>query len=201
MKQLGILTLALAMTLTLAACGGGDAQNAAGGGASTGSQNVQDSSQDSQTQDSPSENNKQIPTPEANSKLVFTYQGCPLPMNAGFAPLLDYIGEPDNYFEAASCAFEGLDKTYTYSDLEIITYPDEEVDYISSVRLLSSSAVTPEGITIGSSKEDVVAAYGEEYESFGDMYSYVDGDTTLEILFQDDTVTSVEYIAENPLLA
>jgi len=143
----------------------------------------------------------EIPAPQANSRLVFTYRGCPLPMNAEFSPLLDYIGEPESYFEAASCAFDGLDKTYTYSDVEIITYPDGDVDYISSVRLLSSAAATPEGITIGSSREDVLAAYGEEFEPFGDQYTYSDGDTTLDILFRDGAVISVEYACVNPLLA
>ncbi len=201
MKRLGILTLAFALTLTLAACGGGDQPSGAqGNNDKTNDAAVQDGSQQS-APEGPGNTDVEIPAPKANSKLVFTYQNCPLPMNAEFAPLLDYIGEPASYFEAASCAFEGLDKTYTYSDMEIITYPDEDVDYIASVRLLTGNVATPEGIAIGSSKDDVVAAYGEEYESFGDQYSYVDGDTTLEILFENDTVASVEYIGENPLLA
>ena len=78
--------------------------------------------------------------------------------------------------------------------------PDNDVDYISSVRLLDGSVSTPEGVTIGSSQEDVTAAYGTDFEDMGTGYSYQDGDTILEVLFQDGAVVSVEYIALNDLL-
>lgn len=187
------LSIALLLTLILTACGGKTQNN-----------NPADTSGDQNTpaQADPSDNsgNKTAPAPTANSKLVFSYQGCPLPMNAEFAPLLDYIGEPDSYFEAASCAFDGLDKTYTYGDIEIITYPDGDKDYISSVRLLGNSVSTPEGVTVGSSQEDVTAAYGENYTAVGGQFAYEDGDTNLYILFQDGAAVSVEYAAINPLL-
>ncbi len=197
MKRLISLTLALLLALALTACGGQEPQDP---GKDTGDGTVStDPAQSEPAQSDPAQ--KEVPSPKANSKLVFTYRGCPLPMNAEFAPLLDYIGEADSYFEAASCAFDGLDKTYTYSDIEIITYPDEDVDYISSIRLLSSAASTPEGITIGSSRDEVVAAYGEDCEIIGNEYTYTDGDAHLIIIFEGDAVVSVEYAAENPLLA
>lgn len=174
------LTVLLALTLT--ACG-----DSSSGGQSQGSGDSGSSG-------------PQVPTPEANSDYVFTYHDCPLPMNAEFAPLLDYIGEPDSYFEAASCAFDGLDKTYTYSDMELITYPDGDKDYISSIRILSDAVSTPEGITIGSTPEEVEAAYGEDYEDLGTQFSYENGDARLSVLFEDGKAVSVEYIAINDLL-
>ncbi len=181
MKQVYTLALALLLALSLAACGGKEA-DAAGSG-------------DSGTTD--------IPSPKANSEFVFVYQDCPLPMNAEIGPMLAFLGEPDSYFEAASCAFDGLDKTYTYSGIEILTYPDESkegVDYISSVRLLDNSVSTPEGITIGATPEEVTAAYGENYEEHGQQYTYENGDALLSILFQDGKAVSVEYTAVNDLL-
>lgn len=173
--------LALLLALSLTACGGNDAGGQTSQGGSGG-------------------NDPQIPAPAANSEYVFIYHGCPLPMNAEFAPLLDYIGEPDSYFEAASCAFDGLDKTYTYSDMELITYPDEDKDYISSIRILSDAVSTPEGITIGSAPEEVEAAYGSEYEDFGTQFTYENGDARLSVLFEDGKAVSVEYTAINDLL-
>ncbi len=197
MKRLMSLALALLLTFTLAACGGG---NEPSGKQEDDNKQTSASTEPAQSEPADAAPQKEIPSPKAGSKLVFVYRECPLPMNAEFAPLLDFIGESDSYFEAASCAFDGLDKTYTYSDVEIITYPDEDVDYVSSVRLLSNAAATPEGITIGSSKEDVVAAYGEDFEAFGEQYTYEDGDAQLYILFENDAVVSLEYSAINPLL-
>lgn len=187
MKRILHLVLAVLLAISLTACGG-----------------EPETSEPSEIPEDPpaaEPSEKTVPSPEAGSQLVFVYRDCPLPMNAEFAPLLDFIGEPDSYFEAASCAFDGLDKTYTYGDVEIITYPDEDVDYISSIRLLNSGVSTPEGITIGSSAEEVEAAYGEDYTDFGGQYTYEDGDTLLSLLFKDGTVIAVEYTAINDLLA
>lgn len=185
MKRTLISMLLLALIFTLTACGGEDRS----------SPQVPDAAAPAEASDAPA-----APAPAADSKYVLTYRDCPLPMNAEFAPLLDFLGEPDSYFEAASCAFDGLDKTYTYAGVEIITYPDGERDYISSVRLLDGSVSTPEGITIGSTQEEVAAAYGEDFQELGTQYVYEDGDTRLSILFEDGAAVSVEYTALNDLL-
>lgn len=187
MKRTLISVLLLSLLFTLTACGGKKdtpSPQAPDGAAST---------EDVSTAPA-------APTPAAGSKYVLTYRNCPLPMNAEFAPLLDFLGEPDSYFEAASCAFDGLDKTYTYAGVEIITYPDEERDYISSVRILDSSVSTPEGITVGSTRADVIAAYGEDFQEIGEQYVYEDGDAVFSVLFEDGAAISVEYTALNDLL-
>ena len=190
MKRTLIFALSLALLFTLAACGGQE---------SNPSGQVSDADTSTAEPDAPAA--PAAPTPAAHSKYVLTYRDCPLPMNAEFAPLLDFLGEPDSYFEATSCAFDGLDKTYTYAGLEIITYPDGDQDFISSVRILDNSAATPEGITIGSTQEDVTAAYGEGFQAIGKQYVYEDGDAELSVLFDDGgTAISVEYTAINDLL-
>ena len=141
-----------------------------------------------------------IPTPPARDMFTFVYKDCALSMNAEFAPLLAVIGEPDAYFEAASCAFDGLDKFYTYGGIELTTYPDGDKDYISSIRLLDNTASTPEGITIGSTKAEVVAAFGDGYTDSGDLYTWESENAILSILFENDAAISVEYIALNDLL-
>ena len=171
MKRISALLLALTMALALTACGDGSADT--------------------------------TPTPNAPDRDMFTfvYKDCALPMNAEFAPLLAIIGEPDTYFEAASCAFEGLDKFYTYGGIELTTYPNGDKDYISSIRLLDNTASTPEGITIGSTQAEVVAAYGDGYEDSGDLYTWENDNALLSILFDNGVAISVEYIAINDLLA
>lgn len=175
MKRALTFALSLALVLTLAACGGQKSE--------------------------PSGQVPDAPAPAAQSKYVLTYRDCPLPMNAEFAPLLDFLGEPDSYFEAASCAFDGLDKTYTYAGLEIITYPDGDRDFISSVRILDNTVATAEGITIGSTQDDVADAYGEDFQEIGKQYVYEDGDAKFSVLFDDGgAAISVEYTAVNDLL-
>lgn len=189
MKCTLISVLLLALLFTLAACGGSE------GKPSPQPPDAAPPAEGTEAPDAPA-----APAPAAGSDYVPTSQNCPLPMNAEFAPLLDFLGEPDSYFEAASCAFDGLDKTYTYAGVEIITYPDEEKDYISSVRILDSSVSTPEGITIGSTQEDVAAAYGADFQELGRQYVYENGDAQLSILFEDGAAISVEYTALNDLL-
>ncbi|HBG77138.1 MAG TPA: hypothetical protein DDW86_09305, partial [Clostridiales bacterium] len=61
----------------------------------------------------------------------YEYNGIKIPMNVDAAPIVKKLGKPANYFEAASCAFQGLDKVYTYSNFEIGTYPKGDKDFIS----------------------------------------------------------------------
>ena len=165
MKRFIALTLVLMMALALCACGGEKAPAEAPAEAAA----------------------------EAGSKFVFSLNGTALPINADFAPLHDKLGAESSYFEAASCAFNGLDKTYTYGNVEIVTYPDGDIDRISSIRFLDENAATPEGIKIGSTTEEVVAAYGEDYEDNLGEYCYTDGDAQLAVLFKDGKAISVSY--------
>lgn len=204
MKRILPLLLILMLVLSLAACGSkedgqpdADDQIPPAADSTGGEQTPPD---DPSGSDAPAAPTGPAPAVKAESKYVLTYQGCALPVNADFAPILAYLGEPANYFEAESCAFEGLDKTYTYDAVEIVTYPDEDVDRISNVRILTNEVSTPEGITIGASPEDVTAAYGEDFDTFGQQYSYEDGDCLFSVLFQDGKAISVEYMALTDLL-
>ena len=38
------------------------------------------------------------------------------------------MGEEDDYAEAISCVYQGMDKTFTYDNVIFYTYPDGEVD-------------------------------------------------------------------------
>ena len=108
------------------------------------------------------------------------------------ADILAALGEPQSYFEAASCAFEGLDKTYTYPGFSITTRPEGDKDYVNSILLTDDSITTPEGVYIGSTRADVTAAYGD---SDGEAaLSYTKGSATLTFILDGDTVLSIEYL-------
>ena len=142
------------------------------------------------------------PAPEVTegSKYTFVYQGAKLPMNQEASALLEWLGEPESYFEAASCAFEGLDKTYTYADFELVTYPNGDQDFISDIYITAPGVTTPEGIGVGSTQAEMEAAYGTDYTENLGRYTYTDGDTQLCFFIVDGAVSYVEYIAITGLL-
>ena len=97
MMKIIALVLALAMTLTLAACGGDTTSETTAPAA----------------QNTPA-------TPDASS-WKYTVQGVDIMMHANAAPILEQLGEPVSYTEEASCAFTGLDKTYYYGGFYLQT--------------------------------------------------------------------------------
>ena len=109
------------------------------------------------------------------------------------ASVLDALGEPKQYFEAKSCAFEGLDKTYTYDHFEITTYPNGDTDMISSVFLLDDMVTTKEGLYVGASKEDMESKYGTDYTVNGDECVYAKDNMKLHIIVTDGVVKSITY--------
>jgi hypothetical protein len=136
---------------------------------------------------------KQEDTPREKEGYFFEYNGVQIGINDEAAPILEVLGEPMHYFEAPSCAFEGMDKIYSYSGFEFTTYTKDNVDYIASIVFLDDTVTTREGITLNATLEDIVAAYGSEYENSFNQYSYRDGNCVLSVIIENDEVVSVEY--------
>ncbi len=138
-------------------------------------------------------------TQEKNGEAIegfrFSFDNVVIPMNAEAAPIIDALGEPTEYFEAASCAFQGLDKIYTYSGFEINTYPLEDKDYISSVYVMDDSVTTPEGIYLGATQDEVIAAYGGSYMEESGEYIYTKGESKLSFIIEEGYVTAITYSA------
>ena len=126
---------------------------------------------------------------------IFRYKDVDVSVDANMKPILEKLGEPASYFEAASCAFEGLDKIYTYSDFEIDTYPQGEEDFVSAIILKNDVVTTAEGIYIGCSRDEVTAAYGTDYSEKGSMVVYEKDGMKLCFLFDNETVASIQYFS------
>ena len=171
MKKIIALVLALAMTLTLAACGGETTPETTAPAA----------------QNTPA-------TPDAAS-WKYTVQGVDIMMHANAAPILKALGDPVNFTEEASCAFTGLDKTYYYGGFYLQTYPMGEEDFVYSLWLVDDSSTTPEGIYIGASQAEVEAAYGTEGFNGSNAYVMTGTTSTLTIIMDGDTVSSIQYDA------
>lgn len=180
MKKPMICSLsALALCLTLTACGGETAQTPA----------------PAPSQAAPAQSAVPVGSqaPAAPESYVFLAGDFAVSIDQDMADVLSALGKEQSYFEAASCAFEGLDKTYTYPGFQIITRPEGDKDYVNSILLTDDSVTTPEGLYIGSSKEEVIAAYGEG-ESSGSAIMYTKDNVTLSFILENDTVISIEYL-------
>lgn len=124
---------------------------------------------------------------------TFLYEGTVIGMDVEASPILAALGAADSYFEAASCAFDGLDKIYTYSSFELDTYPLGEEDHVSAVLLKDDSIATPEGVRIGDSQEKLLEVYGENFVSENSMMVYYKDDMKLCFIVENEAITSIQY--------
>ena len=109
----------------------------------------------------------------------------------------DNLGEPTSYFEAPSCAIEGLDKNYTYGSILVITEDDGKTERITTMTILDDGAATRNGITIGDSKDKVLSIYGATSKATETSLTYTFDTVTVKFLLRDGCVTSITYsIAE-----
>lgn len=111
----------------------------------------------------------------------------------------EVFGKEEDYSEIASCAFEGLDRTYAYPNYEITTFPDGEKERVYTIYFLTENVQTQEGIKITDSLKKMKEVYGNETSKQGNQYVYTKGKTNLEFIVEEDVITSIQYTytAEN----
>lgn len=127
--------------------------------------------------------------------LGFTYRGTEIKLHADAVPILAVLGEPLEYYEDVSCAFDGLDKTYIYESFAIMTYPVGEKDSISCFWFMDDMVRTDEGISIGSAVDEVHAAYGGKAVRENNVFIVSDAGGELQIYVEDGYVYSIHYCA------
>lgn len=123
------------------------------------------------------------------------YSDVIIPLNVPAEDIISKLPAETSYFEAESCAFQGLDKIYTYSGFELHTYEVDGIDYIYGMIFLDDSIETVEGIRLFSTIDDVISVYGNDYEEDMGLYTYTKNKTTLSFLIENDEVVSIEYSA------
>lgn len=169
-----LLAVIMVMVFALTGCGG--------------------SSDDSSSDDS-SSSESSVST-GAKEGYSFTSGSVKIQMGADASEIVEALGDSKDYFESESCAFEGLDKVYTYPGFKLNTYPVDEKDYVLSVVFMDDTVETEEGIMIGSTKEEVTEAYGDPAEESDTEMVYEKGETTLTIGIDGDKVSTIEIAAD-----
>jgi len=158
LKTSVILVLLLALLLTFTACGGqpqpgdpgeiGEPQD--GGGKSAGSFALAD--------------------------IAVVINGKTLTLDSPIEDFFEALGDDYDYLEGPSCAYEGLDKAYIYELTELSTVPPEGVETLAELYTADPAIKTPKGIGVDSSRDDVIAAYGDGYVEVGSVLHYYAGE-------------------------
>ena len=185
MRKFKLVLVTMIMSVMVAGCGKDEAES--------GSKNETTAAATEAAVDESTEAGSDETAVETSDEYFYTLDGTKVLLNSKMEDVVAAIGEPDKYFESESCAFQGLDKVYTYGSVVITTYPDNEVDYVYTIDLKDDTVETDEGLFIGASKEDVEAAYGTPGDKTDIAYIYTKGDTKLTIIFEDDCVAGITY--------
>lgn len=91
------------------------------------------------------------------------------PLGEDPAPLLAALetltGAPLTMAESISCMFDGMDREYENEAVLVGTYPigKNGGDAIESVWVCTDDLATQRGATIGMTREEITALYGEDY--------------------------------------
>lgn len=176
MKKNVICSIIAASMLVLTACGGNETET--GNPSESAPVNQEQSGSDNQTQGA--------------KGYVFASGSVTVGIDMDMAPIADALGEPASYFEAASCAFEGLDKTYNYGSYQITTYPQDDKDYVGAILFKDDMVATKEGISLFMTEQDMIDAYGEGSQVNGTTVYEKDG-MRLVFIVEDGEITSIEY--------
>lgn len=124
----------------------------------------------------------------------FTYSGVRIVMNTDSAPILEALGSDYSYYESDSCAYQGMDKIFTFPHFAIYTYPDGDKDMVSSVEFKTDAVATEEGIRIASStRDDVIAAYGSDYQESDGIIKYTRGNCVISFKIEENAVAGIVY--------
>ena len=195
MKKTMFTMVLMTAALSMAGCGSGSGTGSTAAAKTEAAETTAaESSQAAETTAEASESAKEAEI----TGFTFVAGDTVIAMNADVAPILEGLGEWENYAETTSCAFKGLDKTYSYPGFDLYTYPLNGKDNVNSVYFVDDTVSTPEGINIGSTKEEMEAAYGTDYEEEFGAYTYTKDKSKLQFLVTDGVIDSVEYTAITP---
>lgn len=134
--------------------------------------------------------------------FIFAYKDTTIYLGEYMELILVKLGNTIDYYEMPSCSFEGMAKIYYYNGFELANYLKDKTDKdrVYSITLNDDSVTTAEGIYIGQTFDDMIAAYGagyEEIEGFADVYRYLKNGTVLSFTVENNIITLISYTVED----
>lgn len=140
--------------------------------------------------DRPSDKPKQQ---KQETEYVYLYEEQKIAMGDDVEAAVEILGEEFEYFEAPSCAVDGVDMFYYYRNVTLVANEIDGRKIVTGLWLLNDAVETAEGIRINSDYEEVLATYGSEYERKGDIMIYSGKNVELSIGITERKVSTLEY--------
>ncbi len=133
--------------------------------------------------------------PAAESKsYVFVSKGVRVAVGDDAKATAAALGEAQNIIETPTCGGgEEPDREYVYAGFKFYSVNENGVNKIVKIVFTDDSVSTPEGILVGSSREDVIAAYGENFTETAGGISYTEGNTRLMFGIKNGMVSAIQY--------
>ena len=137
MKKILALCIALLLVFSLSACGGDN--------------------------DGDNDNGADNSGAATASEYTFTYNGVEIKVGADAKPILSKLGNPEGEVGEA-CGTDEKDVIYSLSGVELETHVKGDDEVVRQIKIINDSKSTDKGITVGSSKDEVIKAYGKSYK-------------------------------------
>lgn len=128
--------------------------------------------------------------------LTFSYGSTVIRLGDDIGDVVSAIGEPDSVTTAGNCLGGGEIKLYSYASygFNIQAYPDGGDSFnVTVISLVNSDVMTEKGVKIGTSEEDMLAIYGDNYEAVSSTtYRYTAADGSyLQFYIEDGEVADI----------
>ena len=105
------------------------------------------------------------------------YNGVQLEVGVDMSNYVSKLGEYTSE-DGEACGTDEKDVIYTLSGIEIETHVSGSSEIVRQIKIIDDAQSTAKGITIGSTRDDVVKAYGNNYIEGSSGALRYEGDTS-----------------------
>lgn len=135
----------------------------------------------------------QIPEAEKAKGYLFVYGTTEIAMDMEAEEVQRTLGDVQTYFEAPSCAVEGMIRTYGYGSFEMDTYEIEGKEYIAGIYFKDDTVSTQEGAYLFMTEAQLFSIYGTSYTEETGFVVYEKDGMKLKFLLKAGEVISIQY--------
>ena len=136
-------------------------------------------------------------TQKNDAGYVFQNKQVKIAVDSPADQILEKLGTPITCQQAGNSLYGKLDKHYQYNGFEVSTYELGDTDYISAIFVDTDQAVTPEGISVSMTRDDMESVYGMEYVEEDGICTYEKDGMGLEFMIDDGKIAYIQYLSSN----